>query len=279
MPVKAIVLDIDGTLLSTSREIGRKTKSALLEAQGKGLKVILASGRPTSGMRLYEEELQLAEYGGYLVSYNGAMVTECKTGKVVFNQVITVENCREILTHLKQFDVIPMINDEKYMYVNDVYNNMLDLEDIGPFNIIQYESRGGNFKLVEEWDLPSFLSFPLNKILVAGQPEYLKKYAEAIYAPFKDRVTGAFSAPFYFEFTDKHIDKAKALSAVLTDQGILGEHLIAFGDGQNDRSIIEYAGIGVAMGNAVAELKEIANHVTATNDEDGIALALAKFLG
>ena len=277
MIIKAIVLDIDGTLLNTGKIISEKTKQALIAAQEKGIKVILASGRPTTGMLELAEQLEMTKYEGFLVSYNGARVTDCLTKKVLFNQAMSIETGQAILEHLKKFDVIAMIDKEDYLYVNDVYSGMLDLPD-GAFNIIEYEARGGNFKLSEIDDLAAFATFPINKILIAAQPEYLQKIAPALHAPFDEIVTAAFSAPFYFEFTDKGIDKAKALNTVFPEMGIHSENIIAFGDGHNDRSIIEYAGIGVAMGNAVDALKEIADDVTLSCDEDGIAAGLEKYL-
>lgn len=277
MIIKAIVLDIDGTLLNTGKIISEKTKQALIAAQEKGIKVILASGRPTTGMLELAEQLEMTKYEGFLVSYNGARVTDCLTKEVLFNQAMSIETGQAILEHLKKFDVIPMIDKEDYLYVNDVYSGMLELPD-GAFNIIEYEARGGNFKLSEIDDLAAFTTFPINKILIAAQPEYLQKIAPALHAPFDEIVTAAFSAPFYFEFTDKGIDKAKALNTVFPEMGIHSENIIAFGDGHNDRSIIEYAGIGVAMGNAVDALKEIADDVTLSCDEDGIAAGLEKYL-
>ena len=230
MTIKAIVLDIDGTLLTSDKQISPVTKAALIKAQEQGIKVILASGRPTKGMYHLAEELQMNQYEGYLLSYNGATVTDCKTGEVLFNQAMSVETGQRILEHLKNFDVIPMINDDRFMYVNDVYNNTLHLPD-GDFNIIQYESRGGNFNLYEVDDLAAFADFPLNKILIAAQPAYLQEQHKNIYQPFEEIVTAAFSAPFYFEFTDKGIDKAKALGTVLPKLGIESAEVIAFGDG------------------------------------------------
>ena len=160
-------------------------------------------------MRPLADELEMAHYNGHLLSYNGACVTHHGSQQQLFNQTISKSLSQQILEHLKQFDVIPMINDETFMYVNDVFHNTLHLET-GDFNIIEYESRGGNFQLCEWRDLAARLNFPLNKILIAGEPAYLQKYHEAIYAPFKETVTAAFSAPFYFEFTAKNIDKARS---------------------------------------------------------------------
>lgn len=277
MGIKAIVLDMDGTLLTSEKKISPKTKEALLDAQKNGVKVILASGRPTLGMWEAARELELAENNGFILSYNGSMVTDCTTNEVLFNQPMSIETGQAMLNHLKQFDVIPMIVKDTHLFVNDVYNFIEGMLD-EPFNVIKYEAEIGTFKLCEMDDLAAFADFPLNKILVAGHPDYLEAVHKDIHTPFADTATGVFSAPFYFELTAKDISKAHALHTVLASSGIKAEEVISFGDSQNDRSIIDYAGIGVAMGNATDEIKGAADHITLSNDEDGIAVALEKFL-
>ncbi|MGC6768538.1 Cof-type HAD-IIB family hydrolase [Enterococcus sp. LJL128] len=277
MGIKAIVLDIDGTLLNDQKEISEKTKNALINAQKQGIKVILASGRPTTGMEKHVKELQMDQYDGFIVSFNGACVVDCRTQEVLFNQALAVEDSKAILEHLKSFNVKPMIDKEDYLYVNDVFDNIVNLPT-GEFNIIEYESRGGNFKLCEKEDLAAFVDFPLNKILIAGDPDYLKENYQKIQEPFIDRLNAMFTAPVYFEFTDKGIDKAKALDTVLPKFDIHSSEIISFGDGHNDQSIIEYAGVGVAMANAVDALKAAADEITLSNNEDGIAVMLEKYL-
>lgn len=279
MDVKAIVLDIDGTLLNDEKKMTDQTKEALITAQQNGIKVILASGRPTPGMLKYVEDLKMDQYNGMIISYNGAHVLDVSSQKELFSQPLSIESSKSILEHLKQFDVKPMIAKDGYMYVNNVFDGMLNLgSSDGLFNIIEYESRGGNFQLCEKADLAAFVDFPLHKILVAAQPEYLQEHWQNILAPFENSVSGMFSAPMYFEFTDQGIDKANALEQTLKPLGIHPEHIISFGDGHNDLSLINYAGMGIAMGNAVTELKNAANKITASNNEEGIAKALAELL-
>ena len=279
MTVEAIVLDMDGTLFNDQKKITDKTKKALIQAQKKGIKVILASGRPHAAMKEAALELKMDHYNGLLISYNGAYVCQAKDGAELFSQPLSLELSRSILEHIKKFDVKPMIVQHNYMYVNNVYDCMLTLDEpMGVFNIIEYEARGGNFLLCEKENLATFVNFSLHKILIAGQPDYLKQNCNELMAPFKEQVSGVFSAPMYFEFTNKGIDKANALAQVLDSLAIHSENVIAFGDGHNDQSIIEYAGIGIAMDNAVPELKAIAHKTTLSNNEDGIAVALSEFL-
>ncbi len=276
--IKAILMDIDGTLTNGKKQITPKTKEALLKAQENGVLLILASGRPITGMLDFAKELEMDTHNGLLVCFNGSRVVNAQTGEVLFNQAMSVEEGKSVLEHMKNFEgVHPMIDKGEYMYVTDVFDNIIHMGG-QPMNIMQYEARGGKFKLCEVDDLAQFLDYELNKILTFGEPDYLKEHYQEMMEPFKDKLSCMFTAPFYFEFTAKGIDKAKALDTVLTPMGFTPEELIAFGDGQNDASMLEYSGIGVAMANAVDSLKEIADEITLSNEEDGIAESLYKHI-
>ncbi len=271
---KAILLDIDGTLVNTKRLLTPKTKEALLACERQGMLLVLASGRPTSGLLHLAKELKMNEYGGLLVSFNGAMVIDAKTKEVLFEKVIALEVCQAVLEHLKQFRVYPMIDRDEYMFVNHVYGCEVDVHGTRK-NIVQYEAKGNDYLLCEIEDLAKFCTFPLHKILTAGDPDYLKEHAAQMEEPFKERLNCSFTAPFYFEFMPKNVNKKEAIEFVLEDFHISKEDIIAFGDAQNDQEMIEMAGLGIAMGNAAPSLKEKADFVTKSNDEDGIAYALS----
>ena len=275
--IKVIIMDVDGTLTNNKKIISKKTKNALIKAQELGAILVLASGRPTSGLMDLAKELKMDENNGLLVSFNGSKVVDCENNKVLFNKTMSVEEGQAVLEHMKKFNVKPMIDKGDYMYVNDVFDNTI-IYNGEPFNIIQYESRGGKFKLCEKDDLAAFADYPLNKILTAGDPEYLQANYKEMMEPFKDSLSCMFTAAFYFEFTAKGVDKAKALDTVLIPMGYKKEEMIAFGDGHNDASMVKYAGIGVAMANAVDDLKAIADEVTLSNEEDGIAYTLSKYI-
>lgn len=278
MGIKAIIMDVDGTLTNSEKKIMPKTKEALKKAQEMGIRLILASGRPTSGLRELAQELEMDKHHGLFVSFNGSKVLDCQTDEVFFNQAMTVEEGKAVLEHMKNFkEVRPMIDKDDYMYVNDVFDCWINFNG-EPFNVIEYEARGGCFKLCEQADLAAFVDYPLNKILTTADPEYLQAHYEEMRAPFDGKLNCTFTGPFYFEFTAQGIDKAKALDTVLIPMGYKKEEMIAFGDGQNDASMVKYAGIGVAMENAVQELKDIADEITLSNNDDGIAETLYKYI-
>ncbi len=277
MTIKAIILDLDGTLLNSEKNISPKTKAALIDAQQKGIKLVLASGRPTTGMIQHAEELEMAKHHGLLVSYNGAKVIDCQTMAELYSRGLTVSEGKAVLEHLKQFDVKVMIDKGNYMYVNNVFADHLMYRGT-EINIIEYEARGGNFLLCEQADLAESLDHELSKILTAADSDYLAENHKKMMAPFEQTLNAMFTADFYFEFTAKNVDKAQALATVLQPMGIEPAEMMAVGDGHNDRSMLEYAGFSIAMENAVQELKDIATHVTLSNDDDGIAHILNELL-
>lgn len=269
-------MDMDGTLLNSEKKISNKTKEELLRLQKEGARLILASGRPITGLMDFAIELNMNKYQGLLAAFNGSKVINCQTNEVLFHETMSVEQGQAVLEHMKQFDVYPMIEKGEYLYVNDVFRNIVH-NGGQTINIIEYEARGGKFLLCEKRDLAKFADYPLNKILIAGEPEYLQAHYKEIKKPFEEELTCMFTAPVYFEFTAKGIDKAKALKTILEPMGYSRKDIIAFGDGENDCSMIQYAGRGIAMENAADCLKQIADEITLSNNEDGIAHILKEF--
>lgn len=274
MEVKAIALDIDGTLTDDSKRITPRTKEALLEAERKGVRLILASGRPAHGLRRIARELELESHGGMLLAYNGAQVRDAATGELLFDQSMSEGDARAVLAHMRNFDVIPMLVDGDRLYVEDAYR--CEILHKGVAKNIKYERDMCDLRVHEVRDIVGWCRLPQDKVLVAGTDTYLAEHHAEMAAPFSDHLCCTFTADFYFEFTAPGIDKANALRKALPQRGINISEVVAFGDGQNDASMLAAAGMGVAMGNAVKEARDAADMITATNNEDGIARALEK---
>lgn len=277
MAIKAIAVDIDGTLTNDEKVMTPATKEALMAAQRAGITLILASGRPAHGLKRLARELDLARHHGMLIAYNGSQVRDAATDEVLFNQVMSVEEVRAVLEHMKSFDVIPMIDEDGILYVEDAYR--CTIEHRGrPLNIIRHERNACDMRVCEVGDLAAWCAKPYNKVLTAGTDTYLAERYREMAAPFEGSLSCMFTADFYFEFTAPDLNKGRALADALPKRGIDMGELVAFGDGQNDVAMLRAAGIGVAMGNAIDEAKDAADMVTLTNNEDGIAAALEKLL-
>lgn len=278
MAIKAIALDIDGTLTNDEKVVTARTREALLAAQRSGVRLILSSGRPVQGLRALAAELDLPANGGLLVAFNGAHVVDARTDEVLFDQPMDPSALASLVGHMREFDVIPWITEGSRLYVERGMRHVITYRG-EPFDIVEYERRMCDLELHEVDDLLEVCGTPQDKLLCASEPEYLQQHWRAMYGPFTDELSGMFTADFYFEFMAPGIDKGRALAGALPKLGIDASEVIAFGDGQNDVSMLRWAGTGVAMGNAVDEAKAAADMVTASNNEDGIALALAEFLG
>ena len=277
MNIKVIILDIDGTLTDSAKRITPRTKAVLLAAQEQGARLVLASGRPTKGLRAIAKELEMDRHHGLLVSYNGSAVVDAQTNELLFSKALSVEEGREILTHISSFSgARAVVYKGDYMYAQDIRDRFITVNG-ERFDVLAYESKCCCMEIREAGNLVEFADYEMNKVLVAADPEYLLAHHEEMAAPFAGRLNCVFTSPFYFEFTANGIDKAKALDFVLSPMGYKREEMAAFGDGQNDISMIRYAGLGVAMANADEKVKAAADEITLSNDEDGVAHTLERY--
>lgn len=120
--------------------------------------------------------------------------------------------------------------------------------------------------------------FPVAKCLIVGDPERLAILEKEMYEHLKDRMGVFRSEPYFLELVPKGIDKAQSLAVLLKEIGMTKEEMIAIGDGFNDLSMIKYAGLGVAMANAQEVVRQNADYITLSNEEDGVAAVVEKFI-
>ena len=267
---KLIALDIDGTLINDNKVITARTQEVLIHAQKNGIKVALASGRPAAGLNNFAKQLQLDQYNGLLVSYNGGKVIDATTNYVLYEKSIPNPLAVKLVRKLEHYHVVPFVDDGKNMYVTDENGFQ-----------VQHESTGNNllpYVVTSIADEVEKRNFSPVKILIAAPQEYLQPKIAELKEGFEEDLEFILSAPFYLEATMKGINKAVSLHQSCQKIGIRSDEIIAFGDAQNDYAMLEYVGLGIAMGNACEELKAIANEVTLSNNEDGIAVALEKHL-
>ena len=265
MLFRLIALDIDGTLTNSKKIISEKTKEQLIKYQKNGGTIVLASGRPTQGILPYAKTLRLREYGGYILAYNGGCIIECATGRVIYQNKLSLSYVPEIFNIIKNFPVgINTYQGDKIIAGNQI-NKYTELE-----------ARINGMELVFRDNFVEYVDFDITKCLLHGEPEVINELEKILNDKFGNELGIFKSEPFFLEIVPKDIDKAKSLSRLLKVLSLHKDECIAFGDGFNDISMLKYAGLGIAMSNASDAVKKSADYVAGSNDEDGIAVLLSK---
>lgn len=268
MNYKIIAMDLDGTLTNSEKIISPKTKDILMKLQKQGIKLVLASGRPYCGIQQLEEELELKKYDGYVLPYNGGQIIECATENILYSKTIPPKICQRIIALANIFYANLVTYRGKELLCLEKYDMYAKIEaSINHMKIVQPEDFE---KEVLDIDVPKFIMLEDEHHLVRIQnsiKHVISEYCECFT-----------SAPYFLEITPKNIDKGHSLYHLLNHIGMDRSNLIAFGDGMNDLSMIQFAGLGVCMENGRDELKAAADYVTLSNDADGVAYALEKYL-
>ena len=245
----------------------QKQSNGLAVQQKRGIRLALASARPSPGLFKERDILELQNYGGILMSYNGGRITEAATGRVLFETAMDPEETKRCLRFLETLPVTPILDDGVQFYVTDPEGYK-----------VPYECQNNRMACEKVENLADFLDFAPIKILMSVEPEMLPQVQEKIRDFLPESLTVVQTAPFYLEIIPRQINKGQGLRDVCAVLGISTEETIAFGDAANDIPMLREAGMGVAMGNATEETKAAADLVTATNNCDGIAAALGKLL-
>lgn len=267
MEKKVLVLDIDGTLTNSRKEITDKTRQAIWDAVLRGHKVVLASGRPTPGMRRYEEELKLARYGGYLLSFNGARIVECRTGEVIYQNTLSPGLVPGLYRYAREHRM------GLVTYLGDTVISAFE-----PDEYVQLEARINGLPVRVVENFPGFVDFDIQKCLMTAPGEQAAVYEKELQEKYSREASIYRSEPFFVEIMPQGVSKASSIEHMLPVLGVDREHVICCGDGYNDISMICYAGLGVAMANAQPAVKEAADYITASNDEDGIVEVIREFM-
>lgn len=268
MNYQMLVLDLDGTLTNSKKEITEPTRQALLDIQKDGKIVVLASGRPINGVTPLADILEMEKYGGYLLSFNGARITKCSTGDIIYNRTLPESVIRPIFETVKNYPGVDIIS----------YTDREILSGICSNQYTEKEKFINKMDIIPVANFPDALTFPVNKLLLPGPPEILEKIMPKLKEQYHSLLNIYRSEPYFLEIMPQNIDKAHSLQKLLNSIGLTAEEMICCGDGYNDLSMIEYAGLGVAMENAQPIIKEAANFITRSNDEDGILYVIDRFM-
>ncbi|MCM3004830.1 Cof-type HAD-IIB family hydrolase [Priestia koreensis] len=261
-----IVLDLDGTLLTDDKHISPYTKTVLNKAMEQGHLVMIATGRPYRASSMYYKELKL---NTPIVNFNGALVQHPHDPEWgVYHTPLDLTTVHAIVEAMDDFtvnNILAEVMDDIYLHYED--RNLLDVISLGSPKL-------------ETGDLRNVLGQNPTSMLIHADEDHvadIRAHLSEVHAEVIEH--RRWGAPWHvIEVVKKGLSKAVGIERVAQHYNIPTERIIAFGDEDNDFEMIRYAGHGIAMGNAINELKEMANHVTLSNEEDGVAVYLQKVL-
>ena len=272
MDIRLIAVDLDGTLLNSQKELTPRTKEALTRAAEKGVHIVPATGRTFGGVPEIVRSLPFVRYG---ICINGGSVWDAQIDGAIHTAEIPYERAEEIFDYVEQFHTMYDCyvdgwgkSDRKF------FDHLLDYVDEDVVKIIKAtRSPVDDFR-----GYIRSLGHDIQKIILFFRDlEVHDRMIEKIRADLPDMAVTA-ALPCNIELNNKDANKGAALRILCEHLGFGPEQAMAFGDGGNDQSMIETAGLGVVMANGVPELKAAADYITLSNDEDGVASAIEKFV-
>lgn len=259
--IKLVATDLDDSLLSKDLTITQKNLKAIEFLKKNGIILILASGRPYPSVKKIAYDL---ENFYPMITYQGALIYDPKNDQKLYGCEIEPNDAKELIKLAKDESIHVHIYIDNVWYV-EVFNEKVEY----------YKNLTG----LEPVKVDSFLEFvdrPVTKVLFFDEHERLQKLKEGLPREFYKKFNIMFSKPFFLEFTNIKASKGNALQFLAGYYNLKREEIMAIGDGDNDVSMIEYAGIGVAVENATEKLKKIADFITLSCDESGFAYAIEK---
>ncbi len=267
MAYELMAVDVDGTLVNSHKVITADTLDALIGIQEQGIKVAIASGRSTFGIMPLAKQLQLEKFGGFILSYNGGKITDCKTYETIYSECLPDDMIPELYEFSKKHGLSILVYEKRQIVTESDEDKYVLLD-----------SKASHMAVHKVESFVDYVKFPVNKCLLTGEPEHMKELEPLMREQFKGRASVYRSEEFYLEAMPFGVDKAYGLSKLLRKLGYTRSQLVACGDGYNDVSMIDYAGLGVAMGGAADGVKIHADYVAPHCDEDGLVDVVNRFL-
>ncbi|MBO0473866.1 HAD superfamily hydrolase [Enterococcus sp. DIV0840] len=266
--IKLVAIDLDGTLLDSKKEISARNKEALAQAKAAGVKIVICTGRPLAAIGIYLDALNLRDNGDYSITFNGGLVQKNDTGEIIEKASMPLENVHDLYELATSLNVpLDILSDGLVLQLPTTQDHESLYSQLN--KLLTYES----------YELAQLTTDRIyNKAVIAVDQTYLDEQIKKIPSPFYERYEIIKTRSNLLEFMPKGITKAYGISLLARDLGIKQEEIMTIGDEENDLPMIEYAGLGVAMENAVPRVKDLADIITDTNDNDGVAQAVEKFV-
>ncbi|MBP2000538.1 Cof subfamily protein (haloacid dehalogenase superfamily) [Paenibacillus shirakamiensis] len=260
---KLIAIDIDDTLINDHKEVTPATQQALEDAVKAGVVVTLATGRA------YASANKIARQTGLnvpIITYQGALVKNLLDEKVLYERYMPIDAARKLFQYCIEHDLHLQTYIDDKLYAREENQK---LKDYAGLNNTQYHI---------EPDFEKLIAQPTPKMLIIDEPAYLDELIPVFKELLGDGVHITKSKPNFLEFMHKEGTKGAALTFLADHFGCDLSETIAIGDSWNDHEMLEVAGLGVAMGNAIQPLKELADYITASNNEDGVKQVIEEFV-
>jgi len=261
---RLLALDMDNTLFDESLEISPRTERAIRAAVEKGVTVLLATGRMFRSALPFAERLGLGDVP--LITYNGALVKTTRGRETLFHEPVPLPAARRIVEAAEERGYHYQVFVDDKLYVKEINEKVKRYQAIARVEAHQV----GN---IREW-----LKKPPTKMLVFEPAHEIKGIQDLLEGLVGDQVNLTISFPFFLEIVSLRASKGAALEGVARRLGIRASEIIAVGDSFNDLSMLEYAGLGVAVENAPDGVKRKANYITASCWADGVAHVIETFL-
>ena len=266
MKYKLLVLDVDGTILNSERKITQRTVMTLRKVQSIGIKVALATGRPTYGVLPLAKAIDLGTYGGYIISYNGAQVISARDGEILFARSIDPQMVPYLEKKAAKTGMTMAYYDGDEVVSTDITN---------PYVVDEAQMNGMKLRQVEQISM-AVEDWPSEVMLFSDNEDELDSLENHMQRHLNGVMDTIHSNPYMLEVVGYQVGKSYAMSALVQLLGIGMDEVIAIGDGTADVNMIQMAGTGIAMANAVESVRRCADFTTLSNDEEGAALAIEK---
>lgn len=271
MAIKMVAIDIDGTLINDQREVTPQTVAAIKKASDQGVKIVLCTGRPMTGVNAYLKQLGLADRNDeYVVSFNGALA-QTTNGKVMVDYSIDFNDYADWVNYCLKEGVHSQIETRDYIYTTNQdlsYYTIYESELVSM--LVRYRSLDEMARIQDQYTIA--------KGMMVDDKEKIDQAIKDMPKDLADRFSIVRSEDFYLEFMHKNVSKGKALEKLCDELNIKADEIMALGNAQNDNSMLEFAGLGVAMGNSIPETLAIADTTTADNNHDGVGVAINKYV-
>ena len=272
MDYKLMCIDMDGTLLNDKKVISDGNINAIRLANERGVRVAVCTGRIFTSADFFSDLLGVKSP---VIASNGAYIMEKDRGDVVYKATLGVENCKKLLSMFRKYDIYPhyytsdTVFTEKLIYSSSFYADV---------NKTLPKDKQVKIVVVKDWD-EVFEKYEKEIFKSIGVDEDIEKIKKAkLYLRSLEEFEVVSSRFDNFEAMNKGVSKGNAVKVLAEYYGITREQIICIGDSENDLSMIKFAGLGVAMGNADLDVKAAAQYITDSNNCDGVARVIEKFV-